>query len=264
MNNSRNLSFELIQKTDLPFLEKLFGYEEVRRYYILSDEQSRDISFFLDYLINARNCSRSLVYKIFLVKQQIPIGIIGGETCLDFQKELAWNVSYAIMPDYWNNGYATEALLAFTEEIKKYQIPNAFLDISSKNTTSERVARKAGYTKNTIWAHWDGERTYLETLFHWEKKLRSKRDYYFSEAVNAYRRKEYREAEQLFMQALEEVYEGSPNTDALCYSNMGMACTSYGNYVKALNCLKKAQSLGLTNPSIEKELIWLKTHKGLE
>ena len=81
--------------------------------------------------------------------------------------------------------------------------------------------------------------------------------------INAFRSKNYREAERCFEKALEEEYNGNPNTDALCYSNMGMACTSYGNYDKAFRCLKMAQSLGLTNPSIEKELRWLRDNVGL-
>ena len=70
-------------------------------------------------------------------------------------------------------------------------------------------------------------------------------------------------AEQFFQQALNEEYDDGPNTDALCYSNMGMACSSYGNYTKAFLCLKKVQNLGLTNASIERELNWLKVNKGL-
>ena len=112
-------------------------------------------------------------------------------------------------------------------------------------------------------AHFDPEHEELDVLYHWEKKLHSQRDDYFSMAISAFRQKQYRDAERLFMNALEEEYEGSPNTDALCYSNMGMACTSYGNYNKAYQCFKKAQSLGLSNPSIERELLWLKTNKGI-
>ena len=112
-------------------------------------------------------------------------------------------------------------------------------------------------------AHIDPEHPELKVLFHWEKKLHSYRDYYFNIGVSAYKQKRYREAENYFMKAIEEEYEGSPNTDALCYSNMGIACSSYGNYEKAFQCLKKAQRLGLTNPSIERELLWLRINQGL-
>ena len=49
----------------------------------------------------------------------------------------------------------------------------------------------------------------------------------------------------------------TPYTDAQIYSNMGMALSSMRLYKDAFYALKKAQSLGLNNPSIEKELNWL-------
>lgn len=80
----------------------------------------------------------------------------------------------------------------------------------------------------------------------------------------AYKAKSYQVAEKYFQQALEEEYsQDSPNTDALCYSNMGMACSSYGNYQKAFDCLMKAKSFGLSNASIERELLWLRNNIGI-
>lgn len=55
----------------------------------------------------------------------------------------------------------------------------------------------------------------------------------------------------------------TPYTDAQIYSNMGMALSSMRLYNDAFYALKKAQSLGLNNPSIEKELNWLKNNIGL-
>ncbi len=110
----------------------------------------------------------------------------------------------------------------------------------------------------------DPQHMELGILFHWEIMLHSGRDRYFSMACSAFQAKDYQAAERLFQKALEQPYEpGSPNTDALCYSNMGIACSSYRNYHKAFQCLKKAQSLGLTNASIERELLWLKNNVGL-
>lgn len=80
----------------------------------------------------------------------------------------------------------------------------------------------------------------------------------------AYEVKDYQVAEKFFLQALEQEYnQGSPNTDALCYSNMGMACSSYGNYQKAFEYLMKAKKLGLSNTSIERELRWLRNNVGI-
>ena len=259
---SENLSYSIIDRYDVNFFEKLFSFNDVKKFYVLRNDHAQDISLFVDYLVSTHNNGTSLNFTVSL-NNGTPIGIVGGELQRDFDGIVAWNVSYAILPEYWNKGYATEALIAFTNEIKQYSIPKAFLDISTLNVNSEKVAQKTGFIQNSEVAHMDPEHEELDMLFHWEKKLHSQRDFYFSQGISAFRQKQYRDAEQLFMRALGEEYEGSPNTDALCYSNMGMACSSYGNYEKAFQCLRKAQSLGLSNPSIERELLWLKTNKGL-
>lgn len=64
--------------------------------------------------------------------------------------------------------------------------------------------------------------------------------------------------------ALNEPYIlGTPFTDAQIYSNLGMALSSMRCYNEAFQYLKKAQRLGLNNPSIEQELLWLKNNIGL-
>ena len=86
---------------------------------------------------------------------------------------------------------------------------------------------------------------------------------YFNQAVAYYREKAYAEAIGAFERALAEPYpQGTPYTDAQIYSNMGMAMSSMGLHRDAFIYLKRAQSLGLTNPNIEKELLWLKSNFG--
>ena len=148
-------------------------------------------------------------------------------------------------------------------DFRDYSISSAFLDISTLNVESEKVAEKAGYIKNHVYGHLDPQHEELDFLFHWEKKLHSQRDIYFVTGITAFNQKDYSKAEVFFTKAIAEKYEGGPNTDALCYSNLGMACSGSHKYGKAFQCLKKAQSLGLTNASIEKELNWLKIYKGL-
>ncbi|MCR4853324.1 MAG: GNAT family N-acetyltransferase [Prevotella sp.] len=258
MEQSSNLRYSLIQESDLPFIKKLFGYSEVTKFYILRDDHALDIASFLDYLISAYHNHTSINYIISL-NNNTPIGIIGGEIQRDLDGEVAWNVSFAILPQYWNCGYASEALKSFTNEIKHYSIAKAFLDISELNTASEKVAQKAGYKRSNQAVHMDPNHMELDVLFHWYMMLHSQREVFFSMGISAFRQKDYKGAENYFIKALEAEYEGGPNTDALCYSNMGMACSSYGNYDKAFKYLQKAKSLGLSNPSIEQELNWLKS-----
>lgn len=259
---TRRLSLTIVTMEDVKFLSDLFSYADVRKYYVLRDDHARNISLFVSYMVDSIQNGRSLEYIVRL-HDGTPIGLAGGELCREMTGEISWNSAYAIHPTYRRNGYATEALIGFTEHIKQYNIAKSFLDISDDNENSKKVAQKAGYKFNRNTAHFDPKHEELSVLFHWEFMLHSNRNRLFSMGCQAYKSKDYRSAEQYFQQAINEDYDGGPNTDALCYSNMGMACTSYGNYTKAFQCLKKAKSLGLTNPSIERELNWLKVNKGL-
>ena len=259
---TRRLSLTIVNMSDVTFISNLFSYADVRKYYVLRDDHAKNINLFVNYMVDTIKNGRSLAYIVRL-NDGTPIGLVGGEVYRERSGEISWNTSYAIHPSYRRNGYATEALTGFTEFIKQYNIAKSFLDISDDNENSKKVAQKAGYKYNRDTAHVDPQHMELSVLFHWELMLHSSRNQYFSMGCQAYKSKDYRSAEQFFQQALNEEYDDGPNTDALCYSNMGMACTSYGNYTKAFQCLKKAQSLGLTNASIERELNWLKVNKGL-
>lgn len=86
----------------------------------------------------------------------------------------------------------------------------------------------------------------------------------FNRAVQYYRAKAYTEAVVEFKKALAEPYiPGTPYTDAQIYSNIGMALSSMRLYAEAYASLMKAREFGLDNPSITKELLWLKNNCGL-
>ena len=91
-----------------------------------------------------------------------------------------------------------------------------------------------------------------------------KRDILSNKALDLARAKQYSEAIKLYLSALDEPeYSMSLWSNAQIYSNLGMCYSSIRQYQTAYNYLKKAQSLGLTNPSIEKELDWLHRNAGL-
>ena len=138
------------------------------------------------------------------------------------------------------------------------------LDISTDNEVSEKVAQKCGFTCYSRQGFMDWEHPEVGLRKRWFKQLAGERTTYFNQAVQFYRQKSYAEAVQKFQQALNEPYQpGTPYTDAQIYSNMGMALSSMRFYREAYNALKKAQSLGLNNPSITKELMWLKDNCGI-
>ena len=248
---------------DSDFLDTLFSYADVKKYYVLRDDHAKDIELFTRYMVQAIQQQRSLQYIVRL-SNNTPIGLVGGELYRERTGGIAWNTSYAIIPTYRNRGYATEALKGFTEHISQYSISKSFLDISDDNETSKRVAVKAGYKYNKDTAHFDPNHPELSLLFHWEKSLGSAREQYFMMGVQAFRANDMHQAANMFAKALEEPYvPGSQSTDALCNSNMGIASSHAGMYQQAYNCLKKAQSLGLNNATIQKELLWLKNNRGI-
>lgn len=260
--STNRLTLTLVSTTDVDFLTELFSFRDVRLFYVLEQKHLDDIKAYTSFLTEGIAQNRLLFY-IIRAQNGTPIGIIGGDIRNQRIGGLGWYVGYAIHPLYRGKGYATEALINFTTYLNRFQFHKIILDISVENEASKAVARKAGFKLNEESRHIDVERLKLSWLFHWEKKIGSDRNAYFSQACGAFRAKEYQQAEVLFQKAIEEKYEGGPCSDAQCYSNMGMACSSYGNYDKAFQCLKKAQSLGLNNPSIERELTWLKRNVGL-
>ena len=81
----------------------------------------------------------------------------------------------------------------------------------------------------------------------------------FRKAVDAYQAKNYQEAIRLYNEAVEKPYkEGSPFTDAQIYSNLGMAFSSIKEYKKAYKYLTVAWNMGCQNPSVSRELAWLR------
>lgn len=260
---TRRLVLTTVTIADTVFLKQLFSFADVKKYYVLREDHMSNIDLFTAYMVDSIKNERSIEYIVRLTNGT-PIGLVGGELYREQTGEISWNTAYAILPSYQRNGYATEALVSFTEYIKQYNIVKAFLDISDDNEASKKVAQNAGYKYNKDTAHFDPKHMELSVLFHWELMLHSNRDVFFSMGCQAYEVKDYQVAEKYFLQALEQEYnQGSPNTDALCYSNMGMACSSYGNYQKAFECLMKAKKLGLSNTSIERELRWLRNNVGI-
>jgi tetratricopeptide (TPR) repeat protein len=177
-----------------------------------------------------------------------------------------WNVGYAVHPSYRQKGYATDAVNGLTNYLlQNYSIQHVVLDICESNVYSIKVAQKCGFTKpNDRIGYFDMEHPELGMRLKWFKQLAGERTSYFNQAVQYYRQKAYEDSVDAFKNALNEPYQqGTPYTDAQIYSNMGMALSSLRRYNEAFQCLKKAQSLGLNNPSIERELTWLRNNIGL-
>lgn len=247
-------------------VEALFEYSDVRKFYVLRDNHAANIRSFCSYVIEANNRRTGMNFIIY-DRHGNEVGLITAEPKMNRNTNLPmWNVGYAILPEYRRRGYASAAVNGLTNYLlQNYSFPQVMLDISMDNHKSESVARKCGFEVPYPRAGYlDEQHPEIGMRLRWYKQLAGQRTMFFNQAVHCYRQKNYAGAIQNFQQALNEPYQpGTPYTDAQIYSNLGMALSSVHLYREAFDALKKAQSLGLNNPSIEKELLWLRNNKGL-
>lgn len=253
---------------DRRFIRNLFANEDVKKFYVLTDTHSRNLDVFVLYMIQCQEQNRGFEY-IIENKFGEDVGLITGEVRINQQTgEIECNVGYAISPKHRHEGFASEALNGLTDMILNHtNIHRVVLDISEKNVLSQEVAKNCGFAiespNGRNYGFFDVNHPELGSRFKWVKIAQETRRVVFQDAVVAYKQKNWPLAVSLFQKALEcKAEPGFP--DSLCYSNMGMAYSSNRQYYKAFECLKKAQSLGLYNASIARELQWLKDNLGLE
>ena len=272
MNSRINLNkgyLQLVTYSDSQFIHILFSDKDVRTYYALRADHAANLDAFVSYLVNSIAQKTGMDYIIYNEYGQ-KVGLITAElNRMQNTGEIVWNIGYAIAPRYRNYGYATSALDGLTTYLlNNYSIKRASLDICIDNKGSERVAQKCGYKMpeepGSRIGYIDPDHMDLGMRIKWFKSIGGKRLDYFNKAVIAYRAKDYGSAILFYRRALNEHYiPGTPFTDAQIYSNIGMAYSASGQYQEAFRCLKRAQALGLTNPSIENELQWLRINAGL-
>ncbi len=247
-------------------VEELFRHDDVKKYYVLRDDHAANIKSFCQYIV-AANIQQTAMNFIILDKAGHEVGLISAEPVMNRDTGMPmWNVGYAILPSERRKGYASAAVKGLSDYLlQNFAFPQVMLDICEENHESEGVARKCGFIKpDDRQGYIDPRHMELGIRFRWFKQLAGQRTIYFNQAVHYYRQKNYIDAINAFRKALNEPYQaGTPYTDAQIYSNMGMALSSVGMYRDAFNALKKAQSLGLNNPSIEKELLWLRNNRGI-
>lgn len=254
------------QPSNVWVVEELFRYPDVRKFYVLRDDHAANIRSFCQYIISA-NIQQAAMNFIIYDNYGHEVGLISAEPMMNRNTNLPmWNVGYAVLPSERRKGYASSAVTGLSNYLlQNYSFPQVMLDISMANKASEKVAEKCGFKVPYPRAGYiDEQHPEVGMRFRWFKQLAGQRTIYFNQAVHYYRQKNYVGAINAFRQALNEPYQpGTPYTDAQIYSNMGMALSSVGQYREAFNALKKAQQLGFNNPSIEKELLWLRNNKGL-
>ena len=259
-------SLNFVTPNNVWYIEELFRYSDVRKFYVLRNDHAANIRLFCQHVVNANAQNYALNYIIYN-NYGDEVGFISAEPTMNPVTNMpTWNMGYAVHPSHRQRGYASAAVNGLTNFLlQNFSFQNVMLDICEENHDSIKVARKCGFTKpRDNMGYIDMEHPELGMRMRWFKQLAGERTSYFNQAVQYYRQKAYTQSVEAFKQALNEPYQpGTPYTDAQIYSNMGMALSSLRRYNEAYQCLKKAQSLGLNNPSIEKELNWLRNNVGL-
>ena len=251
----------LLTRDDCELFRQLFRDPDVKRYYVLRDDHSRDIGAFHQYLLDMYQRRGGFTY-IITARDGAKAGFISVE----FDREgdsIVGNTSYAILKEYRNTGLATAALTMIGVFLTNSQIDTLVLDINLENEASMAVARAAYYVTDRI-GYLDPEHPDAGPRKKWRFNLNSQRLILFREAQQRYVQKDYDKSIELYEKALEEVYlEGTPFTDAQIYMNLGMAYSANEEYRKAYDSPTKAESLGLHHHGITKELQWLTAHRYL-
>lgn len=259
-------SLHFVTANNVWFVKELFRYADVKKYYVLQRDHTDDISLFCRHVVNANIQNYALNY-IICNNYRDEVGFISAEPTMNPMTNMpTWNVGYAVHPSHRRQGYASAALNGLTDFLlQNFSFQNVMLDICEDNLYSIKVARNCGFAKpDDRIGYIDMEHPELGMRMRWFKQLAGERTLYFNQAAQYYRQDSYAQSVEAFKQALTQPYQpGTPYTDAQIYSNMGMALSSLRRYNEAFQCLKKAQSLGLNNPSIERELLWLRNNVGL-
>ena len=258
-----------VSLNDSEYIQSLFLDEDIKSYYIVRDDIAKNMRAFVPYLVVCNEKKHGVNYVIYNTIGQ-KVGFITAELVrIQSINDIAWNIGYAVAPQYREQGYATGALNALSDYLfSSFSILTLSLDICMSNKVSQRVAEKCGYEipaePGKRIGYIDPEHVEMGMRLKWFRIKSDKRATLFKRAIESAHIKDFHSAIRYYKAALNEICQnGSPFTDAQIYSNLGMSYSSLGQYNEAFRCLKKAQTLGLNNPSIERELLWLKNNVGL-
>jgi [ribosomal protein S5]-alanine N-acetyltransferase len=82
--------------------------------------------------------------------RQAQSGAYVGKFDADVTGAVATNVGYLFFPEFWNRGYATEALGAVVKHFEQHGITEMRALVTCGNGASERVLVKAGFARTRI------------------------------------------------------------------------------------------------------------------
>ena len=153
----------LSERTDLEFILRLLNEPSFLQY--IGDKGVRTLDDARGYLLNGPIASYEKhgfgLYLIQLKNRGLPIGICGlikRDTLPDV------DIGFALLPEFWNNGYTTEAAVAvFTYAQDVLKMDRIVAITSPDNEASASVLNKLGLTFDRLMDLGDGKPVKLFT-----------------------------------------------------------------------------------------------------
>lgn len=137
------IDLNCLTESDYPLIEELFSDSSVNLYFVLREDHRADLRLFAQYLLQEMKAYCGFTF-IIRNKGGDKVGLIVGEF-RQWHKEFSAALSFAILPQYRNHGYATEAVALSISLMGNSVIKNIILDISSSNQYSSNIAKLLGF-----------------------------------------------------------------------------------------------------------------------
>lgn len=137
-----------VQITDAHEIAKIALNQEVRKKTGLFPQlTSLDdvVNFVQIYLVGNENLSKAPRYpNTWVMVEKISGNILGLVLFVAYlERHQRAEIAYAVVPDYWNNGYATEACQAVIRFAFSQGVFRIYATVDPENGASERVLQKA-------------------------------------------------------------------------------------------------------------------------
>ena len=136
-------SLHFLTANNVWFVEELFRYNDVKKYYVLRSDHAANIRLFCQYVVNANLQKQALNFIVF-DNLGNEVGFISAEPMMNTNTNMPmWNVGYAIHPSYRLKGYASSAVSELSDFLlQNFSFQQIMLDISEDNISSQKVAKK--------------------------------------------------------------------------------------------------------------------------
>lgn len=138
-----SINLKRFTEDDHALIERLFSDISVNNYFILRDDHRENLKLFTEHLLN---WMREYSGFTFVIEDKggRQMGFIVCEFG-QWKGEFGAFLSFAVLPQYRNQGYATEAVALSIALMGSSVIKNIILDISSSNQYSSNIAKSLGF-----------------------------------------------------------------------------------------------------------------------